>query len=152
MLEFIFECLPIARTFLERTIHRYDIHETAKISRGVKIIYNNKKKKKFVVGRNVFIGVNCILDITKGIFIGDDAQIAPGVMIFSHDSSKNRENPVEREVIIKNGAYIGAGAMILLGVTIGENAIVGAGAVVTKDVEANTVVGGVPAKAIGERT
>jgi acetyltransferase-like isoleucine patch superfamily enzyme len=151
MLEFIFECMPIGRTFLERTIHRYDIHSTAKISRGVKIIYNDKKKKKLAVGRNVFIGVNCILDITKGIFIENDVQIAPGVMIFTHDSSKNRENPVEKEVMIKNGVYIGAGAMILHGVTIGENSIVGAGAVVTKDVEANKVVGGVPANVIGER-
>jgi acetyltransferase-like isoleucine patch superfamily enzyme len=152
MLEFIFECLPIGRTFLERTIHGYDIHETAKISRGVKIIYNNKTEKKLVIGRNVFIGVGCILDITRGIFIGNEVQIAPGVMIFTHDSSKNRGNPVEREVIIKNGAYIGAGAMILHGVTIGDNAIIGSGAVVTKDVDSNKVVGGVPAKVIGERT
>ncbi len=151
MLEFIYEFLPIGRTWLERMIHGYDIHETAKISRGVKIIYNDKTKKKLVVGRNVFVGTGCILDITKGIFIENEVQIAPGVMIFTHDSSKNRKDPVERDVVIKNGAYIGAGAIILQGVTIGENAIIGAGAVVTKDVEKNTIVGGIPAKVIGEK-
>ncbi|MCG2727647.1 MAG: hypothetical protein L6244_03230 [Candidatus Methanoperedenaceae archaeon] len=61
------------------------------------------------------------------------------------------KNPVEKEVIIKDNAYIGAGAIVLAGVTVGENAIVGAGAVVTKDVEANAVVAGVPARVIGRR-
>jgi len=51
-------------------------------------------------------------------------------------------------VVLKRNCWIGAGATILSGVTVGENAIVGAGAVVTKDVEANTVVGGIPAKLI----
>ena len=148
MLEFIFEFVPIGRCFLERTIHKYNIDKTVKIDRGVKIIYNDEKKKKLTIGKNVFIGVNCVLDITKGIIIKDNVQIAPNVLIFTHDSSKDRSNPIEKEVIIENGAYIGAGAIVLAGVTIGENAIVGAGAVVTKDVGANMVVAGVAAKAI----
>ncbi len=52
---------------------------------------------------------------------------------------------------IESNVYIGAGVIILHGVRIGKNAIVGAGAVVTKDVKANTIVGGVPAKVIGRR-
>ena len=148
MLEFIFEFVPIGRGFLERTIHKYNIDKTAKIDRGVKIIYNDKKKRKLIIGKNVFIGVNCVLDITKGIVIKDNVQIAPNVLIFTHDSSKDRINPVEKEVIIEDGAYVGAGAIVLAGVSIGENAIVGAGAVVSQDVEANMVVAGVPAKVI----
>jgi len=63
----------------------------------------------------------------------------------------NTRPTFEKEVVIKNNVYIGAGAIVLIGVAIGENAIIGAGAVVTKDVDANVVVGGVPARAIGTR-
>jgi len=152
MFEIIFEVMPKQiRGKMERIFHGYDIDPTARISPGVKIIYNDKRRRKLKIGKNVFIGVNCVLDITKGITIGDDIQIAPNAMIFTHDSSKDRKNPVEREVVIREGAYIGAGAIILHGVQIGKNAIVGAGAVVTKDVEENTIVGGVPAKLTGRR-
>jgi len=150
MFEMLFEIMPKQlRGMLERTFHNYDIDPTVKISPGVKIIYNDKRKRKLKIGKNVFVGVNCILDITKGIIIGDEVQIAPNVSIFTHDSSKDRNNPIEKEVIIEDNAYIGAGAIILHGVRIGKNAIVGAGAVVTKNVEANVVVGGMPAKVIG---
>ncbi len=152
MFEALFEILPKQiRGKMERIFHEYDIDPTARISPGVKIIYNDKRKKKLKIGKNVFIGVNCVLDITKGIIIKDDVQIAPNVMIFTHDSSKNRKNPIERGVIIEEGAYIGAGAIILHGVRIGKNAIVGAGAVVTRDVDDNAIVGGVPAKVLGWR-
>jgi len=152
MFEALFEILPKQiRGKMERIFHGYDIDPTARISPGVKIIYNDKRRKKLKIGKNVFIGVNCVLDITKGIIIKDDVQIAPNVMIFTHDSSKDRKNPIERGVIIEEGAYIGAGAIILHGVRVGKNAIVGAGAVVTRDVDDNAIVGGVPAKVISKR-
>jgi acetyltransferase-like isoleucine patch superfamily enzyme len=152
MLEPIFELLPIGRAFVERAVHKYCIHKTAYISRGVRIIYNDKKRKgQLTMKKYSWIGVDCILDITKSITLGEYVQIAPKAMIFTHDSSSSMKNPIEKEVMIKDNAYIGAGAIILAGVTVGENAIVGAGAVVTKDVEANAVVGGVPARVIGKR-
>ena len=152
MFEALFEILPKQiRGKMERIFHGYDIDPTARISPGVKIIYNDKRRKKLKIGKNVFIGVNCVLDITKGIVIKDDVQIAPNVMIFTHDSSKDRKNPIERGVIIEEGAYIGAGAIILHGVRVGKNAIVGAGAVVTRDIDDNAIVGGVPAKVISKR-
>ncbi|MCW7074409.1 MAG: hypothetical protein OCU24_00970 [Candidatus Methanospirare jalkutatii] len=152
MFEALFEILPKQiRGKMERIFHGYDIDPTARISPGVKIIYNDKRRKKLKIGKNVFIGINCVLDITKGIVIKDDVQIAPNVMIFTHDSSKDRKNPIERGVIIEEGAYIGAGAIILHGVRVGKNAIVGAGAVVTRDVDDNAIVGGVPAKVLGWR-
>jgi acetyltransferase-like isoleucine patch superfamily enzyme len=149
MLEPIFEWLPIGRAFLEMHIHKYNIHKTAFISRGTRIIYNDKRRKgQLTMKKYSWVGVDCVLDITRSITIGEYVQIAPRAMIFTHDSSRSMKNPEEGEVIIENGAYIGAGAIILHGVRIGKNAIVGAGAVVTNDVDDNAIVGGVPAKVI----
>ena len=103
------------------------------------------------------------VDISSGVFIEesfpdlvtieDNVDIGPNVTIATHDSSYRciqQDLPlICREVVIKRNAYIGAGAIILPGVTIGESAIVAAGAVVTKDVPPRTVVAGVPAKVIG---
>lgn len=153
MFETLFSLLPVQlRAKIERVVHRYNIDPTTKISPGVRIIYNDKRKRRLKIGKEVFIGVNCVLDITKGITIGNGVQIAPNVSIFTHDSSKDRQNPDEKEVIIEDNAYIGAGAILLHGVRIGRNAIVGAGAMVTKDVDVYTIVGGVPAKIVSNRS
>ena len=85
------------------------------------------------------------------ITIGDDVLIGPKVNILSEEHPVNpadRKALMVRPVVIKNGAWIGAGATILPGVTVGENSIVAAGAVVNKDVPDNTIVGGIPAKVI----
>ncbi len=102
MIEPVFELMPIGRTFLERRIHRYDIHKTAYISRGVRIIYNEKRRKgQLTMKRYSWVGVDCILDITRSITIGEYVQIAPRAMIFTHDSSMSRRDPEEGEVIIE---------------------------------------------------
>lgn len=97
------------------------------------------------VGEKVYIGKLCVFDdnFPELLTIEDHAIISSGCLIFAHDVST--EEATVGKITIKRGAYIGMGAMILPGVTIGENAIVGAGAVVTKDVEPNTIVVGVPA-------
>jgi acetyltransferase-like isoleucine patch superfamily enzyme len=103
------------------------------------------------LGKNVFINHACsFLDI-GGIIIEDDVQIGPRVNITSENhplDPADRKTLIPEPVIIRRNAWIGAAATILPGVTIGENAIVAAGAVVSKDVAANTVVAGVPAKVI----
>ena len=103
------------------------------------------------IGNNVFIGMNCYLDdrFPELIKIEDGVIISYGVLIFAHDGSY-RKNPEVGSVIIKRNAQIGAGVIILCGVTIGENAIVGAGAVVTKEISDNAVAVGVPAMVIKE--
>jgi acetyltransferase-like isoleucine patch superfamily enzyme len=103
------------------------------------------------IGKNVFINHACsFLDI-GGITIEDHVLIGPRVNIVSENhplDPTDRRALITQPVVIKRNAWIGAGATILPGVTIGENAVVAAGAVVSNDVPANTVVGGVPAKFI----
>jgi acetyltransferase-like isoleucine patch superfamily enzyme len=107
--------------------------------------------KNTKIGKNVFINFDCVFLDLGGITIEDDVLIAPKVSLLSegHPLSPNdRQSLVPGHIHIRKNAWIGAGATILPGVTVGENAVVAAGAVVSKDVPANTIVGGVPAKTI----
>ncbi|GAB4002827.1 sugar O-acetyltransferase [Spirosoma daeguense] len=103
------------------------------------------------LGKNVFINHACsFLDI-GGIRIEDDVQIGPRVNLTSENhplDPTDRQTLIPRPVVIKRNAWIGAGATILPGITVGENAVVAAGAVVSRDVPPNTVVAGVPAKVV----
>lgn len=103
------------------------------------------------IGKNVFINFDCIFLDLGGITIEDNVLIAPKVSLLSEGhpvSSQNRQSLVPGHIHIKKNAWIGANATILPGVTIGENAIIAAGAVVSKDVPDNTIAGGIPAKII----
>lgn len=103
------------------------------------------------LGKNVFINHACsFLDI-GGITIEDDVQIGPRVNLTSENhplDPGDRKTVIPRAIVVKRNAWIGAGATILPGVTIGENAIVAAGAVVSRNVPPNTVVAGVPATVV----
>lgn len=103
------------------------------------------------LGKNVFINHACsFLDI-GGITIEDDVQIGPRVNLTSENhpiDPGDRKTLLPKPIVIKRNAWIGASATILPGVTVGENSIVAAGAVVTKDVPSNTIVAGVPAKVV----
>lgn len=103
------------------------------------------------IGKNVFINFDCVFLDLGGITIEDNVLIAPKVSLLSEGhpvSPGNRATLTTGHIHIKKNAWIGAGATIMQGVTIGENAIVAAGAVVSKDVPDNTIVGGIPAKVI----
>ena len=105
------------------------------------------------IGKNVFINHACSFLDLGGITIEDDVLIGPRVNLVTENhplDPLHRKSLDLKPILIKRNAWIGAGATILPGVTIGENAVVAAGAVVNKDVPANTVLGGVPAKFIGE--
>lgn len=88
----------------------------------------------------------------KGIHVGENTLVAGGVTILSHDHCKrvNNNQPFLIDTYIGNNCFIAVGAIILPGVKIGDEVIVGAGAVVTKDVPSNCVVAGNPAKIIRE--
>jgi len=105
------------------------------------------------IGAGTIIGQKAVLDGRAPLTIGDNVDIASEVMIYNseHDIHSETFAPIEAPVTIEDYVFIGPRAIILPGVTIGKGAIVGAGAVVTKDVEPMKVVGGVPAKEIGER-
>ena len=101
------------------------------------------------IGKGVFVNHSLTCMAAGGITIDDGVMIGPNVRIVTdnHDFD-NRMVLRCKPVHIKSRAWIGVGAIILPGVTIGENAVVAAGAVVTKDVAPNTIVGGNPAKFI----
>lgn len=103
------------------------------------------------IGKNVFINSSCHFQDQGGIYIGDGSLIGHCVVMATlnhdHDPAK-RQNLYHKPIRIGKRVWIGANAVITAGVTVGDNAIIAAGAVVTKDVQANMIVGGVPARVI----
>jgi acetyltransferase-like isoleucine patch superfamily enzyme len=103
------------------------------------------------IGKNVFINHACTFLDMGGITIEDNVLIGPKVNLITENhpiKPEDRKSLICKPIVIKRNVWIGAGAIILPGVTVGENSIVAAGSVVTKDVPMNTVVGGVPARII----
>jgi len=129
-------------------------------------IDDNTKIGTFVeIQKNASIGKNCKISshtfICEGVYIEDNVFVGHNVTFINdkHPRSVNEDGTMQSEsnwevikTFVKKGASIGSSSTILCGITIGENAIVGAGAVVTKDVSPNTIVAGVPAKVIKEIT
>lgn len=104
---------------------------------------------KVQIGENVLVMNDCLMMSRGGITIEDGAMIAANVQLISNNHDlHDRQLLLCKPVRICRNAWVGAGATILPGVTVGENAVVAAAAVVTKDVPANTIVAGNPAKII----
>ena len=107
--------------------------------------------RNITVGNNVFINAGCKFQDQGGIFIDDGVLIGHGVVLatLNHDLDPEKRQQLHPAPIhIGKRVWIGANATITQGVTIGDNSVVAAGAVVNKDVPPNTIVGGVPAKVI----
>lgn len=106
---------------------------------------------KVEIGHNTYINPHILMMAAGGIFIGNNVQIAAYTKIITNNHDLyNRAVITCRPVLIADNCWIGAGAILLPGVSVGENSVVGAGSVVTKDVPPNTVVAGNPAKIIRE--
>jgi len=150
----------------KKSINNVTLGENVKIYDFVNIygcsIGDNSKVGAFVeIQKNATIGKNCKISshtfICEGVHIEDNVFVGHNVT-FTNDkypratnldgSLQNESDWKVVETFIKKGASIGSSATIICGVTVGENAIVGAGAVVTKNVPANTTVAGVPARII----
>ena len=134
------------RSFLSQ-IAGTEIDESVTVFTPLHINYGKHTK----IGKNVFINFDCVFLDLGGITIEDNVLIAPKVSLLteSHPLNPNeRQSLIPKPIHIKKNVWIGANATILHGVTIGENSIVAAGSVVSKDVPDNVVVGGIPAKII----
>jgi len=111
--------------------------------------------RKFYISNRCFVGDEVMLDVRGGITLEDNVTLSNRCHIVTHINVGYDTHPLqmhypvkESPVVVKQGAYIGSNALILPGVTIGRESVVGAGAVVTRNVEAHTVVAGVPARVI----
>ena len=127
---------------------------------GKNVVFNFRTEirgiNRLKIGSGTIIGDNSLLDARRGLTIGKNVNIASDVTI--HPGGHDIRDPFFRApaldsspVVIGDRVYIGARAMILNGVTIGEGAVLCAGCVVTKDVEPYAVVAGIPAKKVNER-
>ena len=109
--------------------------------------------KNIHIGKNVFINTCCHFQDQGGIFIGDGVLIGHNVTMATLDhgfAPEDRGTTYPAPIILEKNAWVGANVTIVSGVRIGENAIIAAGAVVTKDIPANVVAGGVPARILKE--
>ena len=132
------------RNFLSQ-ITDTEIDESVTVFTPLYINYGKHTK----IGKNVFINFDCVFLDLGGITIEDNVLIAPKVSLLTEGhpiAIEDRHSLIPKPIHIKKNAWIGANATILQGVTIGENAIVASGSVVSKDVPDNTIVGGIPAK------
>jgi maltose O-acetyltransferase len=109
----------------------------------------------FRVGRDVFVGDECLFDLAEAVTLEDQVTLAERVLVLTHLNVGYRDHPLQAAfpattapVVVKRGSFVGANVTVLAGVTIGPEAFVAAGSVVTADVPPRTLAGGVPARAI----
>ena len=132
-----------------RQITGSEIDETLRIFTPFHINYG----KKTTFGRDCFVNFGCTFLALGGITIEDDVFIGPHCVLateYHPENPETRHSLLTKPIVVKRNAWLGANVTVLAGVTIGENAIVAAGSVVTKDVPDNMVVAGSPAKGIRE--
>lgn len=156
LLLFLIRLLPETRAFTaKRIIYTWlgcEIENGTKITSSAKIYTSGK----LIIGENTWIGLNAFI-VTSGqgtIKIGRYVSIGPQVFIGTGTHEINPYGPriagkgINKDITIGDGVWIGARAVILPGVTIGEMSIIGAGAVVTKDIESYSLAAGIPATVV----
>lgn len=113
----------------------------------------SRADNKVVMGPNCIVNRRCTLDGRGGIEMGRNVSVSPEVMLITSEHKVNDPDfgIEDKPIVLRDYVWIGSRATILPGVTVGEGAVVAAGAVVTKDVPPYAIVGGVPAKPLGER-
>lgn len=147
-----------AETIIEDGVlvfHPENISIGDKVYIGHNTILKGYYKNEMIIGDGTWIGQNCFFHSAGGIEIGKAVGVGPGVKILTSNHVNEEldrpvlHNPIEfKPVIVKDGADLGVGAVLLPGVIVGKGAIVGAGSVVTKDVEDYAIVVGNPARRI----
>lgn len=138
---------PEERRAMLNRLFGYELDETVIVNPP----FSTDFGKNLHIAPRVFINAGCQFQDQGGIWIGEGCLIGPQVVFatLNHGfAPDDRQSLYHKPIHLGHNVWIGAHVTILQGVTIGDNAVVAAGAVVTKDVEANTIVGGVPAKFI----
>ena len=129
---------------------RSNIHYTGNVIRWVNMSY--LRLTGVEIGKNTMISLRAKVDVRRGrIRIGDGCHITYGCVILSHDRAAQQIDPEdsgEGSLIIGNNVFIGVNSVVLRNVTIGDNSVIGAGSIVTKDIPANVLASGNPAKVI----
>jgi len=136
--------------------HKVSIGERCRIEHHVYFHYDGiySSGRSIRIGDRTFVGANCEFNISESICIGDDCLIASGCRFVDHNHGTQRGAPMNSQpcthepIVIGRNVWIGANAVILQGVHIGDGAVVAAGAVVTRSIPADTLAGGVPARVI----
>jgi acetyltransferase-like isoleucine patch superfamily enzyme len=132
-------------------VGKVSVGDSVMLSGGVRLLGIENGTIK--MGNHIYIGADATISSTSSVELGSDVVISPYVLIIDHDGyGLDGNSAVEKSVRIGNHVWIGIRAIILKGVAVGDNSIVGAGAVVTKDVEPNTIVAGNPARKIRNTT
>ncbi|MBI3813103.1 MAG: acyltransferase [Nitrospinae bacterium] len=147
------EIMELKNKILKKYLKEYG--EDSGIGGKIEISY----PENISIGRNVGIGRNCYLQagVDSRIVIGDNCLIGSGVIFVGMGNTADIDRPISEQplttgdIIIEKGVWIGSGAVLLGGINVGEGAVIAAGAIATKDVPINAVVGGVPAKVIKMR-
>lgn len=117
--------------------------------------WHHKGPRGLKIGKECFVGDGTLIDLYDSVILEEQVTIAQNVLILTHLNVGYKNHPLQKffprtskKVVLKKGCVIGAGAIILPGITVGNESFVAAGSVVTKNVQAKTLVAGIPAKKI----
>ncbi|SDM67875.1 maltose O-acetyltransferase [Siphonobacter aquaeclarae] len=144
---FNFIRMPLVRCFMK-------VGKDSYVSYNVKILNSEQGRDQITIGNNCMINPDCLLDGRHGkLILGNNVDIARGTWIFTleHDPHDDYHGIKKGDVIIEDHVWVASRVIILPGVTIGRGAVIASGAIVTKDVPAMSIAGGIPAKVIGTR-
>lgn len=154
LVSFIVHLLPDTRCFgLKRSLYRFAgliIGENVRICSSARILGNGK----LIIGNNTWIGHESLIICSSSITIGSNVDIAPRVFMGTGTHEIDLTTPgiagqgINKNISIGDGCWLGAGSIILPGITLGEKTLVGAGAVVTMSYDSYKMIGGIPAKII----
>lgn len=151
--------VDLRRISIPRNFHDIEISSDTALDDGIVLIASGKAgpQPKIRIGSGCYLNRYTIIDASLSVEIGDSVMMGPYCYVTDHDhgtvdGTAVGEQPLEEAAtVIGRGAWLGARVTVLKGVHVGDGAIVGAGAVVTKDIPANKIAVGIPARVVGER-
>lgn len=141
---------------IPRNYQGVKIEANCALDRGVTLLCegDSLSEPKIIIGTNTYINRHTFIDATLSIAIGRDCGIGPNCYVTDHDHGLNPDFPplqqpiVAKPTVIGDRVWLGAKVIVLKGVTIGNDAVVGAGSVVTQDIPSGAIAVGIPAKVI----